>query len=31
MTRVKSWEEAYDAVHRCASEILREDRTNESN
>lgn len=31
MTRVKSWKEAYDAVHRYASKILREDITNESN
>ena len=31
MTRVKSWEEAYNAVHSYASEILREDNTNESN
>lgn len=31
MTRVKSWEEAYNAVHFYASEILREDNTNESN
>lgn len=28
---VKSWEEAYNAVHSYASEILREDNTNESN
>ncbi len=31
MTRVNSWKEAYDAVHRHASKILREDRENESN
>lgn len=31
MTRVKSWEEAYNAVHIYTSEILREDNINESN
>ena len=30
MTRVKTWEEAYNAVHSYASEILREDKENES-
>ena len=31
MTRVKTWNEAYTAVHHYASEILREDKDNESN
>ncbi len=31
MIRVASWKDAYDAVHQCASEILREDKSNESN
>lgn len=31
MTRVKSWEEAYNATHMYASKILREDTDNESN
>ena len=31
MTRVNAWEEAYNAVHIYASEILRKDESNESN
>lgn len=31
MTRVSTWKEAYDAVHKYASELLREDEKNESN
>lgn len=31
MTRAESWKDAYNAVHFYASQILREDDTNESN
>lgn len=31
MKRVNTWREAYQAVHSYASEILREDKSNESN
>ena len=31
MTRVNTWEEAYNAIHFYASKILREDKNNESN
>lgn len=31
MIRVNTWEEAYIAVHKCASELLREDEKDESN